>query len=68
MAVAPLVIALEGDADLLGVVQARDRYFNIVPLPSVAHFCVMLEKISRVPNSFANEPEARFPSCDKIPP
>ena len=44
MTIAPLVIAFEGDADLLLVLQARDRNLDIVPLAAIAHFRVALEE------------------------
>src|SRR2546426_9016106 len=44
MTIASLVIAFEGDAYLLLVLQARDRNLDIVPLAAVAHFRVALEK------------------------
>src|SRR5262249_21169966 len=44
MAIAPPVIVFESVADRRRVFQSGDRHFYIVPLPTVAHFSMTLEK------------------------
>src|ERR671922_1875688 len=44
MAIAPLVIPLEGQTDRRGVFKSGNRNFGIMALSTIAHFRVMLEK------------------------
>ena len=44
VAVAPLVVALEGGANLFDIFQSGNRHFDVVSLAAVAHLGMVLEE------------------------